>query len=752
MNRTIIRQMVFKRRSIIKTSDNITAALIFILLFTLSILNIPCSYAQSTLSRIDILKNKEIPWHISADVWNFDEKDSLYILKGNVILKKENQTLSANEAIYHRDTGVVEVSGNVKLESGEDILSGEKGTFNLEDQTGKINEGRIFLSKNHYYVSGDVMEKVGKDTYMIRNCRLTTCDGENPAWSITGSEVQLTIDGSGHIKNASLRVLELPIIYVPYLLFPVKTDRQTGLLPPMFGYSNRNGSEIEIPFFWAISEQTDATFYERYMSDRGLLQGLEFRYASDKDSTGKFLFDILSDRTETKNMTNPDQLEISLYDRTNTTRYWLRSRTDHQLPSGFQARLDTDYVSDQDYLSEFRGGLYGYEARPDLEGESGRPLEETQSPTRRSALRLSKENQDFSLQASSSYHQRPESPENDTTPQPLAGLDFALLPLPIKELPVNFSLDTDYDYVWRDFGQKGHSLFFNPKIFYPLFPNRYTKFQTYAGFTEDIQWLDNEINTIEKQSRYAYELGGNLSTDIERTFDFTWRDVTKLKHTISPSLSYEYRSHNDENTYQPWFEAIDDQGSHNLLTLSIENLLNVRKEGKEGVISYMQWGTFNISQGIDVSEKRRDDDPLTEKTSLEPMTGNLSLMLLPELNMDTEVRWDHYDDDFSYADFSLQYEAKRAGGKTDNYGIDYEYNKFGDRSLNYNLNINLVHGFSAGTSIKKDIGQDEDIDKTHWLEYLSQCWGLRLTAENQDVESRYMLTFRLLGLGDLDIK
>ena len=39
--------------------------------------------------------------------------------------------------------------------------------------------------------------------------------------------------------------------------------------------------DVEVPFFWAISEQADATFYERFMGKRGFMQGFELRYLTD---------------------------------------------------------------------------------------------------------------------------------------------------------------------------------------------------------------------------------------------------------------------------------------------------------------------------------------------------------------------------------------------------------------------------------------------------------------------------------------
>ena len=108
--------------------------------------------------------------------------------------------------------------------------------------------------------------------------------------------------------------------------------------------------QVEVPLYWAISDRMDATFYEQYMSERGLMQGFEYRYVAEDESKGDFLFDILQDKIGEKDLTDPDQLEISALPRTNETRYWLRSRTNQQLPLGVKAKLDTDYVSDRGLL------------------------------------------------------------------------------------------------------------------------------------------------------------------------------------------------------------------------------------------------------------------------------------------------------------------------------------------------------------------------------------------------------------------
>ena len=690
-----------------------------------------------------------MPWEITAKSLTYKEKEGVFVAVGDVVIKRDGLLLYSQEATYNKYTEIVTLSGDVRLEAGGDILTGRRGFFDLKTQTGKIDKGCLFLRDNHYYINGEVMEKVAEDTYLIKDCQVTTCDGVNPAWSITGSEVKVTIEGYGKVRHATFRVRGLPLLYVPYMFFPAKTKRQTGLLPPRIGYSSRNGVTAEVPFFWAISDQTDATFYQGFMGKRGYTQGLEFRYLANEDSKGVFLFDILSDRREKKDMNDPDDLELSPYDRTNNTRYWLRSRADQDLPLGFVARLDTDFVSDQDYLRELRGGLFGFEARPDLAGESGRPFEEKYSTTRRSALRISRDGEKCAFQALASYHQRPDSPPEDETPQPVGGLNFMLLPDQVMDFPVFFCLESDYDYVWRDVGEKGHRVSLSPELKFPLWLADYVEFETSFRYSFIAQWFDDHSGGEESQSRGAYEAEGRLSTMAERIYALEGRNVKKLRHKVLPVVSYKYRAYQDEGDYCPWFEPIEEEGDVSLITLSLENYLDARLEDEKGSATYRQWATLNLSQGYDIDETRRHKEPGEKKKPFTPLSTELTVNPFPDFDLRAAAEWDHYDHRIASADLCLELSIDRSRDRKDTLKVDYKYERDSRKSLNLWLNANLIDGFSVGSSLERDLDLGQNISNSYWLEYESQCWGVKFVGEKEDEETRIMVLFRLLGLGDI---
>jgi LPS-assembly protein len=693
--------------------------------------------------------DRNAKWQITANKLSYDREEGLYVAEGEVVITRGGQVLRANEARYNEKTGMVEAVGEVVLETNGDILRAEKALFDLNSQTGKITKGRIFLRDNHYYVSGDDMEKTGPQTYIVKGCRLTTCDGDKPDWSITGSEVEITVEGYGTVKDVVFRIRDMPAFYLPYGLFPVKTKRQSGFLPPSMGYSSRNGVEVEIPFFWAISEEMDATFYEHYMYERGLMQGLEYRYVAPGASQGDFLFDILSDKISEKDLSDPDEVDVSPFERTNKTRYWFRSKTNQQLPLGVRAKLDTDYVSDQDYLKEFDRGLFGFQSRPNLARDFGRPLDDLWSPTRRSALRLDRDQPGYSLQAVSSYYQRPENPPDDQTPQPLAGVDFSLLPGTLPIAPFFMTLDTDYDYIWREAGLRGQRASLTPLLTYPMWLGRYLQFEPSVSYTRNAQWLDQSVRGKDKQSRDAYEAQARFSTVAERIYETNWASATTLKHKIVPSLLYNYRVHKDLGLYRPWFESVDADGSMNRIALALDNFLDARRDTeKEGAL-YEQWTRFTLIQGYRLDGTWWDQDLSGVERPFEPLVGILTLRPLSNIYVDTEVHWDHYDKNIPFADVALAVTIPRSGGRADYISVDYQYVKEGDKGFSGSAHINLDYGFSVGGGLSRNISADNNLAKSLYVDYQSQCWGIRVISDNLDGIGSLMVQFRLLGLGEL---
>ena len=333
-----------------------------------------------------ITGSPDTPWQISADNVAYDPETTTYKAAGRVIIEKEATRLLADQVTFNYTAMTADAAGHVVLTVGDDLLTGERLELDLEQETGVLYGGSLFLQENHFYIRGERIAKTGRDTYRVEGGSFTSCDGDRPDWSITSRTLNVTIEGYGSATHAVFRVRNAPVMYAPYLFFPAKTKRQTGLLLPEVGHSDRLGFFWDQPLFWAIGDSSDATLYARYMDKRGTKIGLEYRYARTDASLGTFMADGLHDRrVDDGSAEATDQWGYGgdAYDRTNTDRYWIRAKLDQELPGGALARLDLDVVSDQDYLTEFKEGLSGFKASRDhFRDTFGRDLDTYDENTR----------------------------------------------------------------------------------------------------------------------------------------------------------------------------------------------------------------------------------------------------------------------------------------------------------------------------------------------------------------------------------
>lgn len=162
--------------------------------------------------------NEKSPVSIEADAMDYDHVSDLYRARGQVSVFYSGASLYADEVELDNQNHVARAQGNTLLKIGEDTLKGERLWFNIEDKTGAAFNADAFYARNHFRVRGNIIEKTGENTYFIDNPSATTCDGSNPDWEIAGSEMKVTIEGYGLMKNACFKVGSLPC-FIPRIFF-----------------------------------------------------------------------------------------------------------------------------------------------------------------------------------------------------------------------------------------------------------------------------------------------------------------------------------------------------------------------------------------------------------------------------------------------------------------------------------------------------------------------------------------------------
>ena len=238
------------------------------------------------------ITKEEGPVDIEADHLVYEQDAQLYHAHGNVEVTRGDFSLKADHAQLNTATNDLMAWGNVLLREGEDVLECERLEVNVDTRLGRVYQAKLFLKDQNFHITGREAEKLGENRYRVQEGSFTTCDAQRPPWKFTVKELDVTLAGKGIAKGPVFYIEDIPVLYLPVAVFPVRKERQTGFLLPEVGYSSRFGPEVKTAFFWAMAKDMDATLYLDRLGDRGFKEGLEYRYAFDKGDagTGQLLF------------------------------------------------------------------------------------------------------------------------------------------------------------------------------------------------------------------------------------------------------------------------------------------------------------------------------------------------------------------------------------------------------------------------------------------------------------------------------
>lgn len=696
-------------------------------------------------------------WHLTADQVGYDQDTNMFTATGNVIIESGDKKLTADVIRFNRDTMEAEARGNIRLKVGGDYLTGDRIRINLNDATGEIYNGTIFVASRHFYIRGDRIRKTGKQTYIMDSGSLTTCDGDHPAWKITGKDLDVTLESYGTVKNATLWAKQLPVLYVPYFLFPVKQRRQSGLLPPQLGYSNRNGFEYIQPCFWAINRSSDATFYLHYLQQRGLKYGLEYRYALSS-ARGVFMADYLNDDKIDDGLGNASKdwgyTEDNVL-RTNRDRYWIRGKADQELPWEAQLKLDLDIVSDQDFLREFDSGYSGYDATRDyFVSNYGRDIDDENDPVRRNSLTMNRIWPTAALNAEVIWYddvikRRLDQP--DDTLQRLPRISFDTLKQPFGQTPLFYEVDSNYTNFFRQEGISGQRIDLHPRWYLPLSFKRFIAFEPSAGFRQTAWFVDGKdagepgMNDPGFQHRETYDLGADLSTELDGIFNVGRWSIEKIRHTIVPEIKYAFIPETDQSEY-PFFDETDRIENQNRITFSVTQFFTAKTEdtshkqaatAAEPAYLYDQFCRILLEQPYEFNPDNQQGEG-----NLLPLHFELDVTPMHLLTLHADAQWSHNTGNLATSDFYLRMASP--GG--DSFLVEHRYENDVSQSIYLNISKAVTHRIRLYGKYERNLKDGIEIEKGIGLLYTSQCWNLDLSMEDKENDRRFGLMVNLLGL------
>ncbi len=228
----------------------------------------------------------------AADNLDYDADTQIVKASGNVVLNRDGYTLFADNVVWNRISGVVEANGNIRsLGPSGEIAYGDKIILSDNLRDGAVdnlllvldNGARLAASKSNSEDGIIILENAAYSP-----CRVEKSPGcpKRPSWQIRA--VKVFFDKKKNrvkYEGARIELFGLPVVPLPGLSHPADLVVGSGFLVPNARVGRVNGAEIEIPYYWRISDNRDLTVTGRIFSRVAPLVKAQFR---SLEKTGAF--------------------------------------------------------------------------------------------------------------------------------------------------------------------------------------------------------------------------------------------------------------------------------------------------------------------------------------------------------------------------------------------------------------------------------------------------------------------------------
>jgi LPS-assembly protein len=662
-----------------------------------------------------------VPIYIQSDYLERRPAENFLRFQGAVDIKYGESRVFADAVELNTETGDGTAEGNVRFEDPHRQMTAERAEFNLFTKVGTLYQATGSLkgkSPTHrrgeapqpvtFYFTAERFVRETEERSRISRGSLTTCLGPNPGWQFKSRDSTIEEEGYAHLSHATFWIKNVPVFYTPYFIFPAKSERATGILPPGFGASNTIGFFLDNAFFWAINDQSDATIGVDYWSKRGIRPNLEYRYILSAEDNGQFNALFLND------------------DLTGNQFWKVWGTSQQNLPEQIKGILALDLMSKDNYDRTFE-------------------VVNLLSRTRREAdsylsLIRNWENVATGLQARQFVDVENQA---DERLKRYPDLGFDLLPTPLPWGPLTFGLGA---LATNFLGDRTESLGGNlderrfvllPQLTWTLAQRPWAAITPFMEFQETVFDLSGQGMEAQSVPMMGVEIRG------PQLFRFYGSEEgTRYKHVVEPSITYHWIPHFTEKTLQQPFDIFDDVFHRNDFMFSITNRFYARTAGSGGASETREFALLRISQGLDLTGQQ---GAAFTQIAPGPFFSDLTLQARAQLTSTLTLRGD------------VAYDSAQSQLDIANAGLVFQPLPFTsisvERRFRRNPNVDFING-TIGLTLPKGLGLTYSSgynarDKSFagnavTASYRSECWTLRLEMIQRTTETRFAFQ---IGLG-----
>ena len=651
-------------------------------------------------------------------------RDGLWNLQGDVGIKQGEREIKTSDATYDPEkqtfstrSGVTYSDPGMKVQgTGADFdptgsVTFEGAQFELPAQPARGSAARIHANQDGELNLDDV--------------RYTTCPVGNDDWILKASDIDISQKaGMGTGRNVRLDFKGVPILYTPFISFPVSDQRKTGFLFPSFGTSSRSGTEIGVPWYWNIAPEYDATFLPTWYSKRGARLDSEFRYLSPF-GRGILTADYLPDDQQY----GDSRLLAHFVDQSDFSRH-------------LRLNIDAADVSDTQWFEDF--GL----------GPEGTSV----SYLNRSANLIYLDNIWFASLLAQNFQIIDTTIDDFDRPYTLLPQLAVHAHAPAQPFGLTLNFDGELSNFLRDDGVTGLRMDVAPEVRMPLRGSG-LYLEPAASWRYTTYDLDD---TAPGADRTLSRSAPIFSVDGGMGFEKNWGEGGKRLQTFEPRFLYLYVPYRNQDALPVFdtdeadlnpvqlfrtnrFVGADRLSNANQVSVGFTSRLLDTATGQQFIA-----GTIGQAIYFDEPQVTLPGIPLDDTESSD-IVAELELTAFKNWNVSAGVQWDPGDTHSEKGDINIQY--RPAFDRVVNVG--YRFRRESIEQVDGSVAWPIGDHWGAYAKMVYSLEDETTLDQFAGFEYRSCCWRLRFVGRRYvsnrdgDVDTSFLVQLELNGLSSV---
>ncbi|MFH0791073.1 MAG: LPS assembly protein LptD [Candidatus Omnitrophota bacterium] len=673
------------------------------------------------------------PVNIDADTIEYSSDNKNVTASGNVAVVYQGARLTCQKITVNTETKAGQASGNVRLEDAKGIIEAAKMDYNFQTKQGMMSDARF--RANPFFGKAEEIKKVNDIEFIGFHSEMSTCSFDHPHYRMKTKKVDFfrgdkikTVDDIFSFGQTK----QIPALYLP------KYERSFNdpimHVQMMPGKSKAWGPYLLSAWRYDFTEYIHGRMLLDYRDNLGVAEGFNAKYASSDFGDGNFKYYYTQERDHSKTFSEEDMTIPKIFQR-----YFIRAR--HKWDITKTTNLTTEYYKIVDSKRAIHGSNYNF-----LKDYFPLEYEKDTQPLSYSLMHSQFDYSSLDLlvqkRVNRWYSQLEKLPE----------LTYTMPSCSIAEGPVyfeNLSSLASYNYKNAVPSPSTDDLSlgrFDTTNKFSL-PTKVAFIQWTPFVAERFTYYDKNIDGAAISPRAIFYSGSSMSTQFFRIFDvktgLLGLDINKLRHIITPSVSYAY-NHKPSvaNSKLKQIDGCDSITMNNSSIFELSNKLQTKRN----------------DQAVDLADFRIKTDYLF-KSSVNRAGGSLSdflldLDLLPyswlSLNSDaTFSRREYYFTEVN-TDLNFNFASERS------FGFGYRYARKGGREVTFSpvwrinpkwaVHVYQRYQFSNAPGLSKGLREQE-----YFISRDLHCWTAEFTWNiTKNKGESIWLVFRLKAFPELE--